>query len=241
MHGLIATGCSTVARTATTALVFLLAACAVAPPVGDLPSSVAAPRMPVARSWTYQVRDGYNHGLLRTLRYTVAGIQEGTVTLRVDDVQAGVASRTTETADGEPLQLLTPRSLSPVYYTPSYPAYEFPLEVGRHWKRQYAITQAGGKPVPAQVYGRVAGWEHIKVPAGEFDALRIERASYLKDEEFWRWGTRAYETDWYAPAVGRFVRHEERSEFYEKSGRGANIWHRGDWTVLELQSYNAGS
>src|ERR1700674_139729 len=104
MHGLIATGCSTVARTASTALVFLLAACAVVPPVGDVPSSVATPQMPVGRSWAYQIRDGYNHGLLRTLRYTVAGIQEGIVTLRVDDVQAGVASRATETAGEEPLQ-----------------------------------------------------------------------------------------------------------------------------------------
>jgi len=95
--------------------------------------------------------------------------------------------------------------------------------------------------VNAQVYGRVAGWEHITVPAGEFDALRIERASYLDDEEFWRWGTRAYQTDWYAPAVGRFVRHEENSAFYEKSGRWPNNERRGDWTVMELQAYEAGS
>jgi|ERR1700674_1743078 hypothetical protein len=229
---------STIAR--STGLLLLLAGCA-APPTGPVPPSVEAPQLAVGRNWTYEVRDGYNHGLIRTLRYTVASDRDGTVILRVDDARAGVASRTTETIGGDPLQLLTPRSLTVTYYNPSYPAYEFPLEVGRNWKRKYAITQQGGKPVNAQVYGRVAGWEHITVPAGEFDALRIERASYLDDEEFWRWGTRAYQTDWYAPAVGRFVRHEENSAFYEKSGRWPNNERRGDWTVMELQAYEAGS
>ena len=241
MYGLIPTASATAARTASAALVVLLAGCAGAPPTGEVPPSVEAPAVRVGTNWTYQVRDGYNHGLIRTLRYKVASDREGTVTLRVDDAQSGVASRATETVDGEPLQVLTPRSLLAVYYSPSYPAYEFPLEVGQHWRRDYVIAPAGSKPVRAQFYGRVAGWEHISVPAGEFDALRIERASYLDDEEFWRWGTRAYETDWYAPAVGRFVRHEEKSEYYEKSGRWPNNLRRGDWTVLELQSYEAGS
>jgi hypothetical protein len=221
-------------------MTLLLAACAAPLPAGNAPASVNAPQLPVGKSWTYQVRDGYNRGLMRTVRYSVASVHDGTVTLRVDDAQAGVASRATETATEEPVQALSPRSLSPVNYIPAYPAYEFPLTVGRSWKRDYAIAQPGGKPVPAQVRGRVAGWERIKVPAGEFDALRIERASYLDDEEFWRWGTRAYETDWYAPALGRFVRHEERTEFYTKNGRG-DIVRRGDWTVLELQSHDAGS
>jgi hypothetical protein len=240
MYALSRIDSSTIARTMNAALVFLLASCA-APPIGPVPPSVELPQLAVGRSWTYQVRDGYNHGLIRTLRYTVASNSDDTVTLRVDDTQAGVATRATETARVEPLQIVTPRSLFVTSYTPSYPAYEFPLEVGRKWKRPYVITQQGGKPVNAQVYGRVAGWEHVIVPAGEFDALRIERDSYLDDEEFWRWGTRAYQTDWYAPAVGRFVRHEEKSAYYEKSGRWPDNERRGDWTVLELQSYEAGS
>jgi hypothetical protein len=243
MHGIIVTRSLPIARLAGAAAVLLLAACATSLPADNAPASVEAPQLPVGKSWTYQVRDGYNHGLMGTLRYSVASAHDGTVTLRVEEVQgarAGLASRAIETATEQPVHTLAPRSLSPVDYTPAYHAYEFPLAVGKSWRRNYAIAQPGARPVPAQVRGQVAGWERIKVLAGEFDALRIERASYLDDEEFWRWGTRAYETDWYAPAVGRFVRHEERSEFDEKSGIGAHILRRGDWTVLELQSYDVG-
>jgi hypothetical protein len=156
----------------------------------------------------------------------------------VDDPGRGGHPRY-ETARVEPLQIVTPRSLF-VTSCSVVSCLRIPARSGPEWKRPYVITQQGGKPVNAQVARPVAGWEHVIVPAGEFDALRI-RDSYLDDEEFWRWGTRAYQTDWYAPAVGRFVRHEEKSAYYEKSGRWPDNERRGDWTVLELQSYEAGS
>ena len=75
---------STIARTMNAALVLLLASCA-APPIGPVPPSVELPQLAVGRSWTYQVRDGFNHGLIRTLRYTVASNSDDTVTLRDRD------------------------------------------------------------------------------------------------------------------------------------------------------------
>jgi hypothetical protein len=63
MYALSRIDSSTIARTMNAALVFLLASCA-APPIGPVPPSVELPQLAVGGSWTYQVRDGYNHGLI---------------------------------------------------------------------------------------------------------------------------------------------------------------------------------
>ena len=54
----------------------------------------------------------------------------------------------------------------------------------------------------------------MKVPAGEFDALKIERIVYL---EYWEHAVRGRsvirEYEWYAPAAKQSVRREASSQY----------------------------
>ena len=214
----------------------LLAACASAP-VGEVPVSVAQPEFSVGDQWIYLVRDGYNGEVLRTYSEKIIAITEDQVRMRSSGPPLDTGSTETYRPDGNPIDILTPRAATAVRYTAYYPAYIFPLEVGNSWQQDVVIGSANSKNIRAVLHGKMVGWEHVVVPAGQFDALKIRREIYLDDEEFWRWGTVASHVDWYVPGIHRFVRQEEHSEYIEKSGRYPNNIRRGDWTITELLGY----
>jgi hypothetical protein len=67
----------------------------------------------------------------------------------------------------------------------------------------------------------VLGWERVRVPAGEFDAVKVRRRVYL---QYFRLGDRGQsvidETDWFAPALGQVVRRETTSQYLRLAQRG---------------------
>ena len=62
---------------------------------------------------------------------------------------------------------------------------------------------ATGRTNRVRIDGKVLGWERVKVPAGDFDALKIERYVYAGNAGFFRTEERIREYDWYAPQAGR--------------------------------------
>lgn len=55
---------------------------------------------------------------------------------------------------------------------------------------------------------RTIGWERVQVPAGTFDALRVQRYINFQHADGWREFPWRQDTLWYAPVVGRWVRRE---------------------------------
>jgi hypothetical protein len=55
---------------------------------------------------------------------------------------------------------------------------------------------------------RAPGWERIRVPAGSFDALRVERIIDFRHRDTWRQSCWRIDTLWYSPQVGRWVQRE---------------------------------
>ncbi|MBC7944037.1 MAG: hypothetical protein H7X91_01950 [Burkholderiales bacterium] len=139
--------------------------------------------------------------------------------------------------------LLDGTLINRVEYAYPEPAYPFPLQAGRNWSVNTTVT-VNQKTFAANVRGQALGWERIKVPAGEFDTLKIRRQVYLQDQEWWRSGTEVYEIDWYAPELQQIVRRDTRSEYRDVArGRdpfGGNVI-KGDWNIVELTSYRAGN
>ena len=64
-------------------------------------------------------------------------------------------------------------------YDPPYPALPFPLEAGKTWQAYVNATDpATGRVNRVRIDGTVLGWERVKVSAGEFDALKVQRMVY---------------------------------------------------------------
>jgi hypothetical protein len=81
-----------------------------------------------------------------------------------------------------------------VTYNPNLTTLSFPLYEGKKWT-QTVRWSSGSFSDSFVATGEVKGWERIKVPAGEFEALRVENMNGPNSS-----------TCWYAPEAERFVK-----------------------------------
>jgi hypothetical protein len=94
-------------------------------------------------------------------------------------------------------------------YEPYYSEFKFPMSVGMTWSQNFTSLATNGNTWVGYLIGKVLALEKVTVPAGTYDAFRIER-----NVEFRGTGANAIIvkwriTTWYAPEVGRFVRRED--------------------------------
>ena len=119
-----------------------------------------------------------------------------------------------------------------------YTKLQFPLAPGMRWDERITAVDAHGTAYTWRISGRAHGWERVRTPAGEFDALRIVRMMDLGNGDGnWR-DTIRIETLWYAPAVNGWVRLERRDSQQEIAGRTPRL--RNDWRIWELREHTAG-
>ena len=221
------------------------------PPTG-MGAEVAAPQFKAGNSWRYSVADGFTKIPRGTVEYRVSAVAADAVTVAVS---TGDMQESTElyTADGNWLR--RPATNMQVFnYSPAYRAFDFPLAAGKTWKsRAIATDPADGRSFPVIIEGKVLGWEKIKVPAGEFDTLKVRRHVFV---DYWLQGERGQsvirETDWYAPALNQVARRETTSQYLrladltrpygfvrvddDPSGDGDALprYEQDEWLVYEL-------
>ena len=204
-------------------------------------ATATMPALAIDDSWTYRVRDAYT-GLARPdQRLRVTGADSDRVRV--------AASRSdgpdeTQIFDREWNWLSRPATNLPFFeYSPAYRALPFPLAAGKKWRAKATATDPrDGRRFPVWIDGVVQGWEKIKVPAGEFEALKIRRTVFI---EYWEYTLRGrseiVEYEWYAPAVKQAVRREDRSQhlsYLYSDDDGGPTWQQDDWLIAELVSYS---
>ena len=207
---------------------------------------VAAPAPPaVGERWAARVADGFNNRTLHTLRCEVTAASGGgiearatrepggdTLTRRYD---AGWNPRFGEFPPGLPASGNWPgiASGAKVEYAPALALLRFPLAARQTWsERAEAVDPATGKRIAIIVEGLVLGMGKVTVPAGTFDAVKVQNNIYFQDQDSWRSGVTERRVDWYAPAAGRIV-HTRRDSEYTDQLRGGEVM-RGDSRVEEL-------
>lgn len=223
-------------------LLIALQGCATAPEPQVAPLRPSTPAPSVGSYWEYAVRDAYT-GLSRGIvRYTVARADTGRLVVDV-------------TRDGERVDthIYAPdwngiehplTNLQRFRFDPPFPAFEFPLDPGRRWRRIVRATDpVTGRSYSVHVHASVGASRRIKVPAGEFDAIPVTRQVYAGNAESFRLQEEIVQTDWFAPAAGNVVVTEATSSHIDTSrsggGRGRPLRVRGDWLIAELVRYSA--
>ena len=86
--------------------------------------------------------------------------------------------------------------------------FSFPLYPGKTWADKYDWEYLGAAPAKgkAEDHGSVLGWEDVKVPAGNFHALKVTVTSRYYGAGGFNDETQL--TFWYAPEVNRFVKFD---------------------------------
>jgi hypothetical protein len=225
-------------------LTLLVAGCASplpqTPPAG-VPAQVTAPATRAGDAWSYSLHDGYTKIARGTLNYRVTAVGADGITVTVDHDGRQSTERYTPDWNWRERPMT---NLQAFRYDPAYAALPFPLEAGKTWSTRVKATDpASGRVNNVRIDGKVVGWERVRVPAGEFDALKIQRIVYAGNAEHFLSEEKITEVDWYAPKVGRIVRHQSTSGHYDwRNGCGERFcdqWIRGEWNVLELVSPQA--
>lgn len=207
------------------------------PPAG-LPAQVAAPETRAGGDWKYTLHDGYTRLPRGTLEYRVSAVQGDTITVQLRHDGRESTQRYTRDWNWRERPMT---NLQNFRYDPPYPALPFPLAAGKTWRAFVKATDpADGRVNRVRIDGTVLGWERVKVPAGEFDAIVVRRLVYAGNEDYFRTEERISELDWYAPKIGAIVKHASSSGYFDKTAgcdeRSCGAWVRNDWNVVELVS-----
>lgn len=251
------------------AALMLTGGCAVeplqAPPAG-VPPQVSASEVQPGNAWRYAVHDGYTKLPRGAVEYRVRAVQGDTVTVAV--LNGGGESVELYTRNGSWLQRPA-TNMQTFTYSPPYPAFAFPLTPGKTWRSRVTATDpADGRSFPVTIEGTVLGWERVRVPAGEFDTLKVRRNVFL---DYFQQGVRGQsvivEYEWYAPVLKQAAKRETNSQYLSyylsgntpglmpvRGGRGGRDggrmgrdgrddggsprFIRDDWLVYELVSYS---
>ena len=104
---------------------------------------------------------------------------------------------------------------------------KFPLEVGKSWEAKFVVSSPSGAKSRGSIDTKVASFEKVKTPAGEFDAYRVTSEGWINGVS-WNGSFKRTMTQWYAPSVHRVVRTE-----WKEYRRG------GDEGVSELKAFKA--
>jgi hypothetical protein len=199
-------------------------------------AQVAAPALKAGDTWTYRGVDNYSKRVTGTWTREVTAAAPGGI--RVVTRDGGEATEALFRAPGEMTSgVLGDRARGTM--EPALQVTPFPLAEGKSWTQKVVRTDpATGDRREMLVTGRVRGWETVKVPAGEFKALKVERTLYLGDYDSFRGITQRTETEWYAPDIRGAAKIVVFEEFCERRyGCPMGSLMPGERATYELTSY----
>ena len=169
---------------------------------------VPAPKIALGDRWVYQGLDGES-GDPVSLERVVTRVSGDQVQLR----QRGLDSRG-RPVPGERMRSMSRTTLSldvPGKVSGQMRYADFPLALGKSWDYGYQLSGRADSVTTYRVGARVDGLERITVPAGVFDALRIEHLGswdtpVLVNGAVGSLSGKISATFWYAPSVNGWAR-----------------------------------
>jgi hypothetical protein len=128
----------------------------------------------------------------------------------VTEISGATSGTRTFTRDWNLIEIKTGEVVA-FTYTPYMPHLQFPLELGRTWEIPFEVevTQRVNRSAKWQWKARVAAAEAVTVPAGTFQAYRVEYdATFATRQGNASWTGTHKETAWYAPELGRMIKRD---------------------------------
>ena len=199
-------------------------------------AQVVAPALKPGDTWTYRGIDNYNRLPTGTWAREVTSAASGSIRIAMRSADGSfedVYRVPGELASG----VLNDRARGAM--EPAFQLMPFPLAEGKSWSQKVIRTDPfTNEKREMLVTGKVRGWETIKVPAGEFRAMKVERTMYLGDYDTFRGITQRTETEWYAPDIRGAAKIVIFEEFCERRyGCPMGTLMPGVRATYELTSY----
>jgi hypothetical protein len=214
------------------------------PPPSEVPPP---PRVTVGQRWRYETIDLYRGERIDVLHAEVlradppVDMRPGLPIVRGTDAPLVVALSNERGPLGEELYTRSWDIVheltfdAPQTYEAPMPLLPDRLEPGsrRRDATHYTVPNSSYRHYWRQSL-RAMGWERVVVPAGSFDALRIERQIDFGHWDSWRELPRRIDILWYAPQIGRWVQREWTGQYRWPSRRPVEVNEdRIRWRLLD--------
>jgi hypothetical protein len=183
----------------------------------DAQQSAPQPDIHVGDRWTFRQKDGFTDD------------SQGEFTRRVVSVSQTEIAAVIQTKGrpGETVQYFARDwnllDNGVVRFEPNLLTWRFPMKIGDVWRGQYKLrTIATGNTITCTSVGKVLARETVTVPAGNFEAFKIENRRECANATLQGPSTLIVNTDWYAPSVRSTVK-AINSSFLEGRERSRNV------------------
>ncbi|MCL2872460.1 MAG: hypothetical protein FWF41_05715 [Betaproteobacteria bacterium] len=208
---------------------------------GDPSKQAAAPDYRVGDRWVYHVEEGYRMHLSWEETWEITRIDASGVTVQVTSKGERIDETRTEQwpQPGLVSQGVLMSTETRQFNTP-YQRFRFPMKAGDSWSQRLDTADAKDHMRQPSFVTHAWGWEKVKTPVGEADALKLNQLITFDDEDSWRYPTHATYFFWYAPAVNNIVRAEKRASFIEKGDYPGATEIPSQLETVELRSYTRG-
>jgi hypothetical protein len=196
------------------------------------PATPPPPRVRTGDRWVYESVNAYNRQRtgVSTMRVATVAPQ-----LRIE-VVAENGARLPDEVYADPWRAVSePFYDVPQVFRDPVPFLPPKLEPGSHKMRTTYRVEGMDVDLYWSDQARAVGWQRVRVPAGEFDALRIEREIAFVHSNGFRKASRRSETLWYAPAVNRWVKREWNGVYFWAVEARPPL--REDWVIVNLLEY----
>jgi hypothetical protein len=216
----------------------LAAGCAA--PAASVPAPTGAEPLPtpalrIGDRWRYVMINRYNGSAVGETVVEVVAVSPE-IRLRVDP---GGGAAPTEERYADPWSVLTDATYdsvvtfeTPVPVVPPGARTGLTLSTGARYR-----SERSNDVLAWNQQLRVSGWERVQVPAGAFDALRIERMIRFKHPDVFRFDPVRTDVLWYAPAVGRWVMREWTGNYMSGGPQPMRSRSREDWVQWQLKAW----
>lgn len=174
---------------------------------GAHPASVAVPSLRVGDRWVMRVIDAVSGKETKTYEERVASASGNVIELVQTTLTSQSRGEKVKRRSEVTVEVTTWSSRGGRSIEGDNMAMAFPLRVGKTWQYSFKAKNQKGEVLRHDRKAAVAGWETVRVPAGEFRALKIVHTG----ERFGPGGEERGEeahTFWYAPESKRWIRRQ---------------------------------
>jgi len=165
-------------------------------------NSVGIPDVHIGDVWKYRNIDGYSNETNLEFSHRVVKLNDKEIVIQLQN----------KNVSGKRLQYLTREwnviDSGDVKWEPFNPEYKFPMSVGITWNQEFKFSDDKGSSYSCFVRAKIVALEKVTVPAGTFDAYRIERDIERRSTSADANVTKGRMITWYAPVAKKYVRRE---------------------------------
>lgn len=181
------------------------------------PATVQRPIIKAGDSWSYQRINNWRNVVQERYTETVASVSNQKIDLtRRSKVDSG-KTKLIESLDLNPIAGISDYTGHADRWSPNSGIVLFPLSVGKTWTAKARFqTEKLDMAGTYALNAKVIGCDKVKVPAGEFTALKIAlQGTYDAEVQGYRGNGTMRLTVWYAPEARNIVKgHYENTNFH---------------------------